>query len=426
MKIFKLSLVAMLAIGTASFAADNLADAFSNGKVKGEIKFMYVNGSDSDVGANIITDDKNTAAVAMELNYITDNYKGFKLGVSYQGGSDLSVHDKDDGSEDDPRLSITDVGMHEAFLQYSIMKSTIKVGRQIMRSPMILNSSRFPMKDSMDGATIVSKLIPKTLVKLFYIKEWNKRYGNAGNSAKATQQDFRFDDPLTSIYINNRSIKNLTLDGQYMTTNQEGVVGDLPVVIVDGYDQYFARASYKLPITLPLSLGAIYGGASFNNSMYSDASFYGATIGTKLKKVKLDLAYTSVNDDMDFPGTIGQVPDTLLYTNMLINQSIYAGVSAVSLKANYNFDIKGLTSSVKYGYLDQSEEGMKNTKFANSKTHVKFPIGTVNEINLDMKYKFSGELKGLSTKLAAGYASSDIDVDENTNTYFQYSINYNF
>lgn len=385
-------------------------------KVNGELKFMYVGGTDTDVRSAVASDNRNTGSMGIELNYLTGSLNGFKLGLGFQSAHDLGFHDKNIPSEDDPRNSISASAMHQAFLQYSYDKMNLKVGRQIMRSPLLLNSSVFPMKDSFDGITLESKHLPQTLVKLYYVQEWNKRYGSDSNLSPI-QENVHYNDRLYSIYINNKSIKNLMLDGQYMTTNQKGNNGNPPVIVIDGYDHYFARATYKASTSFPLTLGATYGGANYDRQNELDTSFYGLKVGTKLGKLGLELAYTEVSEDNDFPGTLGHVPDTLLYTNMLINKAIYAGVKGVSLNANYDIDIDGLSTSAKIARLDQSDKGVSNSRHN---------IGTVDELNLDLKYEFSGKLKGLSTRLFAGHAKYDLNVDKDTNTYAQFFINYKF
>lgn len=197
MKLLKLFLAAMLAMSSVSFASDSLTDAFKNGKVDGEFKFMYVVGSDTDVTSAVASDNRNTGSTGVELNYLTGGFYGFKLGLSFQSAHDLGFHDTNNPSEDDPRNSISAASMHQAYLQYTYDKLNLKVGRQIMRSPLLLNSSVFPMKDSFDGITLESKHIPQTLVRLYYVQEWNKRYGSDSNGSPI-QENVHYEDRLYS------------------------------------------------------------------------------------------------------------------------------------------------------------------------------------------------------------------------------------
>jgi hypothetical protein len=44
MKLVKLSLVGILALGSCAYASDNLAEAFKNSKTMGSLRFVYTTG----------------------------------------------------------------------------------------------------------------------------------------------------------------------------------------------------------------------------------------------------------------------------------------------------------------------------------------------------------------------------------------------
>ncbi|PLY09803.1 MAG: porin [Arcobacter sp.] len=416
MKFAKVSLMALLAIGTSSFAADSLEDAFKNGKFSGEFRFLYTTGSKSDVAATNPANNSKTGSIAVEMNYLTDSFYGFNLGLGAQSAHDLGFHDRDGSTEDDSRNTVSSSHLNNLYLKYSMLKSNIIVGRQTIKLPILMSSGAFPLEDSFDAVSLNIKEIPNTFVNATYVKKWNKRYGS-DSSGSVVQEDTDYKKPLYSLYIRNKSIENLTLDGQYLMTNENSNNGDAPVLISGGYDEYFLRANYKFPIDFPLSLGITYGGADFDATGAKDTSFYGLKLGTKVGDFKLNLAYTSVDDDNSFPGTLGHVPDTILYTNMLTNNGIFAGTEAVSLEAIYDFGIENLYTSAKVAHFDQSNEGMLNSSVDLYKS---------DEINIDIRYKFSGALKGFSTRLYAGYGDYDENVPKDTFSYARLYINYKF
>lgn len=425
MRVFKLSLVSMCLISTVSFSAETLEDAFKNGKFDGQFMFASSLGNNVDTGVTgaVGTNNKKTASIGMHLNYLTDSFYNFKLGASFQAAHDLGIHESDSAyngstSEDEIFNTVSATSLHQAFLQYSFMKSNIVVGRQEIHTPLILNGQFFPLVDSFDAATFTSADIPNTVVTLMYIKNWNKMFGSDASDvnpiAVAEQHDKHFDHPLYSIFFRNTSIPGLALDGQYLTTNQDGANGDFPINQTSGYDQYYVQANYKLPITIPFSVGIIYGGANFDYTtstwtpnplsynLNDSTSFYGLKVGTELNTVKLTAAYTKMSDDADYPATFGHVPDALLsdYTSMLINFADYAGIQAASLQAEYNFGIPELKTILKYGHFDQSSKGSQNSLKAHN-------FGVSDEINLDVSYAFTGALKGFGTRAWIGYASYD-------------------
>ena len=418
MKLIKLSLVAIMTIGTMAYAGDSIGESFKNGKFNGEFRFVYTGGSDSDAAGTFPAGNANVGSIAVEMNYVTDDYNGFKLGLGFQAGHDLEFHDEDGSSEDDARNSVSASHLHNIFLQYSFLKSNLKVGRQTIKLPMLMNSGAFALEDSFDAAVLTINEIPSTTLKLIYIQEWNKRYGSDA-SASPVQQDVHYSDGLYSLYVKNKSIENLTIDAQYITTNEKDTNGDAPILVKGGYDQFFVRSNYKLPISFPLSLGLTYGGVSYDAPTQDDTSFYGLKLGTAFSGVKLDFAYTSMNDDNNFPGTLGHVPDTIFYTSMLTNQSLFAGVDAYSLQAIYNFGVKKLSTRFKIAHFTQSDEGMSNSP-------VYGKLDGADEFNVDIRYAFSGALKGVGTRLWAGYGQYDEDVAENDFTYARFYLKYNF
>ena len=61
--------------------------------------------------------------------------------------------------------------------------------------------------------------------------------------------------PLYSLYIENTSFEDVTLIGQYMTTDEDfektGSNLDGPVPVFDAYDVYYLEGIYKLPVSYP-------------------------------------------------------------------------------------------------------------------------------------------------------------------------------
>ncbi len=440
MKLAKLSLVAMMAMGTVAYAnSDALADAFKNGTVSGQLRFEYTGGSNSDALIQTApVNNVNVGSIGAELRYVTDSFKGFKLGLGFQTAHDLDWQKSDATSpyqperEDDPRNSVSTTLLSEAYIQYSFLKSDIKVGRQKIKTPLIMTSTAFVLEDSFDAAVLTLNEIPDTMIKLIYIQEWQMRYGSdaVGNS----QQDEHFSDGMYSVFFVNKSIKGLKVDGQYLTTNQDRKYGAAPYSIWDapifikagGYDEYYLQAEYKLPIDFPLSLAMTYAGAHYDNPLVTgkdNATLYGFQAGTEISGVKINAAYTTMDEEANFPGTFGHVPDAIAYTDMLTNNAIFAGVDAYSIEAIYGFGIPGFSSALKYAYYTQSDEGYMNSGTSSSD---RMYLDGASEIDLDLKYKFSGALKGFATRLWAGYGTYDHVSGEDSFTYARFYLSYSF
>lgn len=423
MKFAKLSMVAIAVLGLGGhvYAADTLADAFKNGKVTGDLRFVYTAGSESAaVDQTAPVNNVNVGSVAVELKYVTDKFQGFNLGVAFQAAHDLDWHKVDSTgptnyqSEDDERNSVSTTLLSEAYLQYNFLKSNIAVGRQKIKTPLIMTSSAFALEDSFDAAILTFNEIPDTMIKLMYIQDWQMRYGDdtrktPAGATTATQADEHYEDGIYSVFFKNKSIKGLTVDGQYLKTNENKRFFDAPVFIeAGGYDEYYIQAEYKLPINYPLSLAMTYAGADYDKNVMANpaggilggdnARLYGFKVATEVSGVKLNAAYTTMDDEANFPGTLGHVPDAVAYTDMLTNNAIFAGVDAYSIEAIYGFGISGFSSALKYAHYDQSDNGI---------LHAGMNLDGSDEINIDLKYAFSGALKGFHTRLWAGYGTYD-------------------
>lgn len=450
MKLAKLSLAAVMVAGlaTSSFAADTLADAFKNGKFAGDLRFVYTGGSNSD--ATIQTapvNNVNVGSIAAEFKYVTDGFHGFKLGLAFQSAHDLEFHKGDytgvagtqPASEDDERNSVSTTLLSEAYIQYDFLKSNFTIGRQKIKTPLIMTSSAFALEDSFDAAILTLNEIPDTMIKLMYIKEWQMRYGDDARKSNgivtATQADEHYDKGVYSLFFKNTSIKNLTLDGQYLKTNEDKMFYDAPIFIKEGgYDQYYLQAEYKLPISFPLSLAVTYAGADYDKGVKAipspaapiaggdSARLYGFKAATEISGVKLNVAYTTMDDEANFPGTLGHVPDAVAYTDMLTNNAIFAGVDAYSIEAMYGFGIPGFSSALKFAHYTQSEQGYINSGSAASN---RMNLDNADEVNIDLKYAFSGALKGFSTRLWAGYGTYDVPGEDDF-TYARFYLSYKF
>lgn len=409
MKLLKNSIALVMVLGVStSLCADTLEDAFKNGKVSGALKFTYTDASKVDV-AGLPSNNKTSGAVGVHLNYSTGNFNGLKAVMSFQASHDLGLHDNE--SERESRMAFSEASMSQAYLQYSFKKSNIKIGKQYIYTPLILTASAYPMYDSYTGAVFTTMEIPNTVVQAMYIKDLNKR----------TSDDvIHYEKPLYSLFAVNKSITGLKLMGQYLITNEKSNNFDYPVPVSGGYSQYFIQSDYMIPKS-PITFSAQYGGASFDKPAEKDSSMYGTKVSAKLDGINLNVAYTSVSDDNSFPGTLGHVPDALLFNGLNQNVSLHSGVDVLSSRFAYNFGISGLKLTTTLALFSQSDEGANNNFSFNY-------LDGAKELDVNIEYKLSGDLKGLKVKLESTYATYDLPManSEDTFKYMKLNVDYKF
>lgn len=384
------ALLAMTLLAVPVFAA-TLQDALKEGKVSGEFIYYFLKGSDADTYSLNGVRNRDSSAVVSRLGYKSGNFRGLTLGTTFQASHDLRNHDAADAAPDGPsddRLSISGANLLELYLAYSFADSEIKVGRQIIHSPLVNNDDLvYPMFDSFDAAVFTTTLVPKTMLQAMVIKQWNQR---------DTESETHFGDPLFSLFAVNNSIENLTLLGQYLTTSEDDFntgngANDMPTIVMDGWDEYLLQATYRLPISHPVTLGVQYGAASFDEAGQNDTFFYGVKATTEVRKFQLAASYVKIDEDNSLPSSFGHVPNSVTYNNMWILDLPFAGIESVILSAGYdlgNIGIKGLKATLSYATISQDEDSQIEG--------VEPYLDGASEVDLTLNYAFQGSLQGLS------------------------------
>lgn len=415
-----LTLTSMLVM-SANAHAETLSDALNNGKVSGELRTIFINSSYTDANSQAgPLDNNNLGSTALQLNYDSGDFYGFKAGVGIQAGKDFQLHK--DASEDDSRATVSATSVYRAFVDYqfdeSKTRTQVRVGRQSIVSPLLMDSGMYPMRDAWNGVTVTNQDIPNTTVQFAYIKDWVKRYGSDSNGG-AVQEDFHFKDPLYSLHVKNQSVKDLSLEAQYLTTDQAGAIGDPPTTLnTQGFSNYYTRAEYKLPVQHPVTVGVMHAGANFKDPAEKDTTLSGIKLETKVKNVGVNVAYTTVADDNDYPGTLGHVPNFQTFNNLLVNDDMFAGTKIASVKISPDLKVAGLKTSLSYAKYKQSAAGISN-----SVTN----MDGASELGLDIKYDMP-RVKGLSARL--GLAKVDYSLDnpalDDKMDYARLHLNYKF
>lgn len=389
------TMIALLtfAVLAAPAFADTLQDALKAGTISGEFNYFALKGSDADTFSLNGVRNRDSSALTTRLNYKSGKFYGFTLGTAFQASHSLRSFDAADSAPDGPnddRASISDGNMLELYLAYAFADSELKVGRQIIHSPLVNNDELvYPMVDSFDAAVFTTTLLPKTMLKAMLIKQWNER---------DTESETHFGDPLFSIFAVNNSIENLTLLGQYLTTSEDDFnnpdgANDMPTIVIEGWGEYLLQATYKLPISHPVTIGAQYGAASFDEAGQDDTYFYGARVSTDVSKFRLAASYVKIDEDNTLPSSFGHVPNSVTYNNMWVLDLPFAGMETVLLSVGYDFSnigIKGLDATLSYCTISQDDDSQIDVD-----KYEAFLDGA-SEVDLVLSYAFQGKLEGLS------------------------------
>ena len=437
MKLAKLSLAAMVVAGLASssFAADTLADAFKNGKVNGELKAWYFDQSKDPayVNANIIN-------LGIELGYVTDSFYGFSFGATFQGSGNPAT------AETNAKTTFKDdeyaggVQLSEAYLAYTLGKTTVKAGRQYIATPLVNGSGSRIFKEAFEGVVLVNTDLPQTTLIAGYVDKFQGRTSNVGTSTSyldtsaggtlgdapkfknraiftggtAAGLTLNFDDAYT-VGVINKSISNLTLTAQY------AIVTDVvaSATAIDDVDVYYTEANYVLPV------------AGFKLGF--DANYRGSKTGSALDASNLEGTYTagriSISELAGFgasfaAGTVSSSDSVIAgmgngptsYTSTMIRGTstrMLANTDSYLFAATYDFSkigVTGLSALAQYGWTKQDRVGTAATSedYTNTAVGLTYVVPTLKGLTTSLQY----ETQETETTTYASGLKSTSDKDE--------------
>ncbi|WP_041956634.1 OprD family outer membrane porin [Sulfurospirillum arsenophilum] len=440
MKLAKLSLAAMVVAGLASssFAAsDTLADAFKNGKVKGELKAWYFDKDTNEAQGTTKTIDGKTFAYdgkediadfAIELGYVTDSLNGFRLGATFQGAATPFASDEAKILYNDSQYAPGAV-LSEAYLGYAIGKTDVKVGRQYIATPLVNGSGSRIYKEAFEGAVLVNTDIPQTTVAAGYVGKFQGRTGTISNFG--TQDDgaptfkkaavftgagstaLAFDGAYTGLVIN-KSITNLALTGQYAVVND--VVSGTSIANVS---VYYAEANYVLPVAgfklgFDVNARGSRTGAQLDVAQLEGDYYAGRISISELAGFGASFAAGITSDDQGVIAGMGNGPTS--YTSTMIrgtSKVMTADTDSYLFAATYDFGkigVTGLSAIAQYGWTEQGQYKSKSTALPVTSTvdNTNIAVGLAYDVQ-------AAALKGLSVGLQYETQTADTKTYTGTN-----------
>ena len=308
MKLAKLSLAAMVVAGlaTSSFAADTLADAFKNGKVKGELRAWYFdrdfkNAMGAAAPSTGSADIFNTGLV---LNYVTDQFFGFYMGATMQS-SYAPFADADAKTLYRNDMYGSGAVLSEAYLGYKMKNTDVKVGRMYLATPLVAGSGSRMIKQAFEGALVVNTDLPQTTLAAGAVTKYQQRTSNnanfsgdpavsMGDIAEFKALTANHDYAYTLLAIN-KSIPGLTVTGQWAQV--ENVLNN-----------YFVEANYAGKVgefTYGLTGNYLYSDLDVATATGDSATMYGAKIDFGFGAFKSFVAYSVITDDNTLTPGVG-------------------------------------------------------------------------------------------------------------------------
>ncbi|MFT7004126.1 MAG: imipenem/basic amino acid-specific outer membrane pore [Sulfurimonas sp.] len=401
MRIIKCSLAAAMAVSIvgSSLSAGEFSDAFKNGKINGALQAYYFDQSRGGTSAAIL----NTG---IDLSYKTAKYHGFTFKATVETSD--SLYTDGDTLSGKPGFKIDMEGsgasLSESYLQYTADKTTAKVGRMYMRTPLFAGSPSRMNMEAFEGAWVVNNSIADTTLMVAYVQKFKGRTDFNGNIGEFTENVAVSIDHLRSgstphytmnlvngayqVAVINKSIPGVKITAAYAD-------------VVDMVKIAYGEVAYKNTIN-----GLRYGaGAQYYYNGYEAGEVTGmlgvkATLG--MGAFDFMTAFNKTGADQDVIMGLGNGA-YLAYTGSPI-YSWPATKDSESYMASLRYKITD-NASMMIGYYNDYWEFKKEIDY-------NFIGG---------RYECTGDLKGLG--FVAHYEAQGKDSDD---AFFRFRTNYRF
>ena len=399
-----LTMAAMLLTASMAYAADSLADAFSQGTLRGEVRTYYF---ERDFDGS--TTDREDFAVGTLLYYKTAPLHGLSAGIAFASSNDLGSGEDDDVYGLLARGNDGDHESYTAFQEYYIQgdwfKTQIKYGAQEINTPFMNKHDIRMTPKTYKGLSVVNNSISGLTLSGYYItgfKGWS-------------------DDEFMSITESGTGTdKN---SGMFVAGVKYVIPTDIVKASVEGWgyslEDVFASSYFQASIAKDFNgIKAHFTPSVLNQKSKGDklagdfdTKQYGFNAGVSAYGVSLTGFYATTPDDEVYaPWGDGKV---------IIQQVLASGRAdedAYAVKLGYDFGqigVKGLSTYIFYADYDTPDSGASAS-----------PDATETDLNLQYAFDKDSFLKGLSVRVR--YAMIDMDNGGEDYNDFRVYVKYSF
>ncbi len=266
MKLTKMSLVvAALLIGSSAFAIENT-------KISGDAKLFYstqdneYDSSYAKTDSGLFNKPTSMGEAALAIGLTTDLTEGVSAGATLNAITTLGLYNNlvgatwTGGTEDTFLFS-------EAWLAGTAGKTTAKVGRMQLDTPLVFSETWSVLPSTFESAVLINQDIPDTTLVGAFVGQYNApSVLGGGLSNNASSFESFYDGAYTVGAINN-SFEPLTAQAWYYNADASKDLTDANTTFLTGVQTYWLQAD--------LSMDGILAGAQYTSINY-DAAVLGA------------------------------------------------------------------------------------------------------------------------------------------------------
>lgn len=431
-----------------------LWEFLKGGEINGHVRTYYM----TTINEKKLT-DYHALGLGVGIRYETPKFKGFQIAIGGSSIFNIASTPLDQLDSSTNKYSRYETGLfdvtsnsnksdlnklEEFYLKYSLSKSSIVIGRQLLKTPFINPQDGRIRPTFEEGIWLDIKEVKNLTINLGYLWRMAPRstvsWYSVANSIGLYPVGKNLDG-TNSGYSGNLESAGIVLVGAKYKTNFFSIqVWDQ--LVANMFNTIYVQADFVPAIDSSQSIKAIAGiqaiaqqpiasgGNSDLSKTYYDPSqstwIVGGQLGMKINELRFDFNYTYIFGTGRFlmPREWGKEP---LYTFIPRERTEGAGnVHSISTNWLYNFSKLGLKAKASYGYYIRPDaKDFRLNKYA---------LASYGHFEIMIDKTFNKYLKGLHFKLLYMYKHSMGETYENPNFIFNkvnmhhldLIINYNF
>ena len=256
-------------------------EALKNGTFTAKLRTFYFDRTfDEDNTGN---PDAQALTFGGIIKYESAAYYGFKFGLAHYSSTRLGnifTRVEGKGTSILGRSGENLAFLGEAYLQYDIGNTMLKVGRQQLSTPLIQNHDLRILPSVYEAAIVRNKDIPGTMIELGYVD----RYTGFTSKDNGFNEKRTGKDGLAYLSFTNKSITNLSVRGQYVKALTDGASRETYT---------YLDAKYNIPMGTKTYVKAQYGGNTYLSE--EDSTLFGAKVGTTLGMFDIAAVYDKIS-----------------------------------------------------------------------------------------------------------------------------------
>ena len=432
-------------------AADSIDTWFSEGKVKGNVRYYYIETTkDKSDGSH---SSAHSNAVGGQLSYTTADWSGFSTGVSFMTTHGFALPNVVDastiGRDNGVRLEGSAGGeiaqdsfsvLGEAFLEYKYKDLSLLYGRKVIKTPLIHAKDVRMLPSAVQGGFIDYNLAPDTIIGLSYLTHFKQRSSDKftniikhtlGDATKTVTADDQGEIIVANIehkneraayklynYYADNFLNSLYLEADFKNTLESGLR-------IHAAGQFINQKSIGNADDNLNEVGSITGGERISSNAL------GFILDAGYKESKLAFSLSKVLSDSDKHNSLVTPWDgTPLFTDMITANSLFSSNYGQGLKSDsmyiggslgirikytqkYDFTgIKGFKTSIAYLNIN-------NSQFANNQRDY-------NIVLAYSKNSFTLAAKGIWVRHSSSESADGVINQDDKLRQIRVIANYNF